>query len=315
MRPRILFMGTPDPSAVVLRALAEAANIVAVITQPDRPKGRPKALAPSPVKLAALELDLPVHTPATNTALNDILSDLSPPDLGVVVAYGMILDTFALGVPMRGMVNLHFSLLPRWRGAAPVERAMLSGDSETGISLMQMDKGLDTGNILKSQIVEIGSATAGELTDVLALRGARLLCSSLDDLVAGRIDGTLQDRAVVTYAPKLTTGEAALDFCAASEKVVRQIKAYDPRPGAYAFRGNDRFKFWRVRVSDQEPGYACGDIVASSDAVLVRTESGSVELLELQPPNRARMSAAAWVRGQRGPLGRFLPKPGAELSE
>lgn len=300
--PKVVFLGTPLAAVPTLIALDAVAEVVAVITQPDRPKGRSKTPVSPPVKDAALDLGIPVFQPDTKSALNAHLAEMPSLDLGVVVAYGMILDSGALATPELGMVNVHFSLLPLHRGAAPVERAILVGDQQTGVTIMQMDEGLDTGDILVARSVAIGEATAGELTHQLANAGASLLAEVFGSLVGQHLTPIAQDHTLATYASKLTTAEAEVDFSLTTEEVVRHVRAFDPRPGAFAYRGSERFKFGACRpnAAVAEPG----EVIRVETGVSIGTADGSVEIFEIQPPGKSRMPAEAWLRGQSS-LGRF----------
>lgn len=306
----VVFLGTPQASVPALLALVERANIVAVITQPDRPQGRSNKPVPSPVKEVALTAGLRVVQPETRDQLNEALRELEPTDLGVVVAYGMILDQAALAIPRHGMVNVHFSLLPRWRGAAPVERAILAGDKETGVTIMKMDLGLDTGDVVASEIVAIDEATAGQLTEVLSQVGASLLMDIFENLSTGRAQGVPQANEHATYAAKLTTIEAEIDFSASTQHVLRHIRAYNPRPGAYAFRDGERFKVWEAQTAAAGEKDEPGDLIGDEEGLTIKTGDGAVRVLQLQPSGKPRMGAREWVRGQQQPLGRFSVKGG-----
>jgi len=301
----VVFLGTPEAAVPTLLALIDATNVVAVITQPDRARGRSNRPVASPVKAAALSAGLRVLQPETRDQLNETLRQMEAVDLGVVVAYGMILDEVALAVPRRGMVNVHFSLLPRWRGAAPVERAILAGDRETGVTIMQMDRGLDTGDVLVSETVSIGEATAGDLTEVLSSLGASLLVDVFDDLIDGRAPTVPQADEGVTYAAKLTTVEAEIDFSAATEDVLRHIRAYNPRPGAYTYRDGERFKVWEAFAAIADGDAQPGVLAANEDVLTIGTGDGAIGVTVLQPSGKPRMASPAWLRGQQYPLGRF----------
>lgn len=305
MRPNIVFLGTPEAAVPTLVALVEKANVVAVVTQPDRAQGRSKEPVAPPVKTAAVAAGLRVVQPGTREQLNAALLAMEPTDLGVVVAYGMILDDVALAVPRRGMINVHFSLLPRWRGAAPVERAILEGDTETGVTIMQMDRGLDTGDIVASAVVAIDDSTAGELTGVLSNLGTSLMMGVLDAVIQGRAPRLPQAEDGVRYASKLTTVEAEIDFSLSTESVLRHIRAYNPRPGAYAYRDGERFKVWEARAAVADPEIPPGVLIADEGALTVSTRDGAIAVNELQPPGKPRMTSAAWLLGQQIPLGRF----------
>ena len=273
---RIIFFGTPDDAVPSLRALHAAGHeIVLVVTQPDRRRGRGGTTDPSPVKVAAEELGLPVRTPERARELRDEVAE-SGADVGVVVAFGQILpEPLFTAVPL-GFVNVHFSLLPRWRGAAPVERALLAGDAETGVCIMEIAKGLDTGAVYARATTHIGGdETAGELRARLVELGTALLLETLPDLAQIAPEEQAGDP---TYADKLTVEEFELDWSRPASELHRVIRAGNPRPGAWTSVDGKRIKIWRSRVADD----------------------GALELLEVQPEGRPRMQFDDWIRGHRG---------------
>ena len=278
---RLVFFGTPLDAVVALRALRDAGHeIVLVVTQPDRRRGRGGRSEPSPVKTAAEELGLAVRTPER---AGDITGEVaaSGAEVGVVVAFGQLLPEALLRSVPLGFVNVHFSLLPRWRGAAPVERAILAGDAETGVCIMAVEKGLDTGAVFARVSTPIGDdETAGELRARLVALGTDLLVATLPKLVT--ITPTPQS-GTVTSAPKLAVEEFALDFSRPPGELVRLVRAGNPRPGAWTTIDGRRLKVWRARADDH----------------------GAFELLEVQPEGRARMSGDAWSRGRRDAPVRF----------
>lgn len=256
------------------------------------------------VKQRALQLDLDVRQPATSGQLDAAIASVVL-DVAVVVAYGVRIPPQTLARPRAGMLNVHFSLLPRWRGAAPVERAILEGDATTGVTLMQMAVGLDTGGVLLDWATAIGSdETAGELSARLAVAGAELLGEALLPVVAGHLVPVPQDERLVTLAPRLSKQETRLDFSRAAEEVARTVRAFSPRPGAYTTWRDQRFKILGAREVSGKlyPGHL--DAVGAS--VLVGTGSGCIELLSVQPANSKLMPADAWIRGVRGDPGRFV---------
>jgi len=291
---RIVFLGSPVDSVPPLRALVAAGHDVAlVVTQPDRRRGRGSDASPSAVKRAALELGLPVVTPErASEAVVDVTN--SGATLGVVVAYGQLLRADFLAALPDGYVNLHFSLLPRWRGAAPVERAILAGDAETGVCLMHVEAGLDTGGVYASTRLAIGTEeTAGELRARLVDAGTKLLTERLAD-----VPGAVAEPQVgePTYADKLTVEEFALDPSRPAATLARLVRAGNPRPGAWCVVDGRRVKVWRARVGDGEipPATAAGALTKRGSLVV---GDGLLELLEVQPEGKKPMTGAAFAAG------------------
>jgi methionyl-tRNA formyltransferase len=295
---RIVFAGTPDFALASLRALVEADLLpVTVMTQPDRPAGRGKKLTASPVKQFAVEHDIPVWQPVTlkDPDAVDHLSSLEP-DLMVVAAYGLILPQAVLDVPRRGCLNVHASLLPKWRGAAPVQRSILAGDNETGVCLMQMEAGLDTGPVFACATTPIGDdESAGALHDRLAAMGGELLVAKLPDILDGRIDPSPQDDDAATYAAKLNKQEARIDWLDTAADIALQVRAYNPVPGAWFEIGEERIKCWRAVAIEHVEGPAGVVIQAGKDGIDVTCGSGALRLLEIQRPGRKRVSAAEFA--------------------
>lgn len=299
---RIGFAGTPDFSAQHLKALIDAGHRIAgVFTQPDRPAGRGRKAAPGPVKTLALEHGIAVFQPRTLTS-EDALADLRELDLDVliVVAYGLLLPQPVLDIPRHGCINVHASLLPRWRGAAPIERAILEGDRETGITIMQMDAGLDTGDIL------LRIATPITLEDTSEDVGARLiqlgpkgLLEVLERLARGTLEATPQDDSRATYAKKLGKEEALIRWDRPAEAIQRQVNAFYPRSPAYTFFSGKRVKVLRSRPEADDPGRAPGTILeAGRDGIRVACASGSLRITELQLEGRKPNPVAAVLNGQ-----------------
>ncbi len=300
---RVAFFGTPDFAVPSLEALAgEGFDVLAVVTQPDRPRGRSRSqLEPPPVKLSAQAEDIPVLQPErpTEPAFVARLRELAP-DVGVVVAYGHILKPELLAIPKHGMVNVHPSLLPELRGAAPIEWAIINGLTKTGVTIMQLDAGMDSGPILH-QIPEDVPAdiTAGELATHLAEVGAEALVEALALLEQGAIRPRPQDSSRATYAPKLTRETARLDWSAPAERVARLVRGLDPKPGAWTELDGAAVKlFGALAVEEKERGGAPGEVLLANGGLVVATGQGAVAVTEVQPEGKTRMPAAEWVRGR-----------------
>jgi methionyl-tRNA formyltransferase len=290
---RLVFLGTPADAVPPLEALVEAGHEIAfVVTQPDRRRSRGKGSDPSPVRRAADEHGLKVLTPVKAREVVDEVR-ASGARLGVVVAFGQLLPVSLLEALPLGFVNLHFSLLPRWRGAAPVERAVLAGDTETGVCLMELEAGLDTGPVYASASVPIGEhETAGELRARLVDVGTRLLVDHLPDV---GVTEPVPQVGEPTYADKLTVEEFALDPARPAAELDRLVRAGNPRPGAWMHVGGRRVKVWRTHA---EPGLAGALGVITAGAALV-TADGVLALDEVQPEGKGAMSGAAWRAGLR----------------
>lgn len=294
----IAFAGTPEFAVPSLRAIvATGARVPLVLTQPDRPAGRGRRLTPSPIKNLALELELPVAQPATLRDSQALLREPRP-DLMVVIAYGLLLPRALLEWPRRGCINLHASLLPRWRGAAPIQRAVLAGDADTGISVMQMDTGLDTGPVHLTRATPIGAReTAGQLHDRLATLAADALCAALPGVLAGTSQPRPQDPAVASVAPKILKAEAALDWTEPAAALERRVRAFNPWPVAETrFHGGARLRVFEAEVLNGAPGALPGTIVAAGRAGIdVATGDGVLRLTRVQPPSGRVMDAAAYL--------------------
>lgn len=299
--PRLVFAGSSDFAVPALEALAGADwEICAVLTQPDRPAGRRRQPLPTPVRSCAREQGLPVHTPTTlrDPTAVAALAELRP-DMVVVVDYGLILPSSVLELPPAGCINGHASLLPRWRGAAPIQQAILAGDPLTGISIMHMDKGLDTGPVYKMQSTEIGPMeTGGELRERLAQMCADLLVETLPAILAGRLEPRPQDDTRATYAGKLEPAAAEMDWRGHATSLARQVRAFAPRPGAWTTWGNERIKLHRAVALAEHEG-APGQVWRTGPAGIdVAAGAGSVRVLELQPPGGRVMSARDFLNGR-----------------
>ena len=294
---RLVFAGTPEPAAVALeRLLASEHEVVAVLTRPDARKGRGRTLHPSPVKAVALEHGIEVLTPEkldddTAARLRDIAPDAIP-----VVAYGNLIPAGMLDIPTHGWVNLHFSLLPQWRGAAPVQAAIREGDASTGATTFRINEGLDTGDILDTLTDTISDDdTAGVLLERLAYSGADLLVRTMDGLESGTLTPKAQPEEG-TYAPKILTADARVDWAADSTVIDRAIRAHTPAPGAWTMRGEERFKLGPVTSVDSTE-LAPGQVAFGKNEVRVGTGTRDVVLSTIPAPGKKMMNAAEWARG------------------
>ena len=295
---KIIFAGTPDFARASLSALVDAGySPVAVLTQPDRPAGRGKKVTASAVKVYALEQDIPVWQPASlrDQQVVDDIAELKP-DLMIVAAYGLILPQAVLDIPRMGCINVHASLLPRWRGAAPIQQAILNGDKETGICLMQMEAGLDTGPVYASASIDIGTdETAGELHDRLAILGGELLVDTLPAVLQGALEPVVQDDEAASYAAKIRKHDAVIDWSAPADEIHRKIRAYNPVPGAAFDFGGERIKCWKADVLDDVEGPGGVVLQAGKERIDVTFGRGALRLLEVQRPGRRRISAAEFA--------------------
>ena len=301
-------MGTPDLAAAVLRRLVRwpGGDVVAVYTQPDRPAGRGHKLTPSPVKKLAQELGLPVHQPLNfrQEGAVDELASLKP-DLLVVAAYGLILPQAVLDIPTVDTLNVHTSLLPRYRGAAPIQWAVLNGDAVTGVSTMYLDHEMDTGDVIYTDQTPVGEfETAGELFDRLAVMGADLLVRTLRDIAAGTAPRTPQDHRQATYTRPLTRDDSPIDWNQSPRAIIKHICGLEPWPVATAELGGQTFKIHAADYSERTTHKAPGTIVAAGkDGVTVACAGGqTVRITQLQAPGKKRMSAADYLLGHTLPV-------------
>ena len=304
---RILFAGTPDFALASLRALYDSGiTPLAVFTQPDRPAGRGRKVKTSPVKEFALSENIVVYQPESlkDTDVVNEISDLQA-DLMIVAAYGSILPQAILDLPKHGCLNVHASLLPRWRGAAPIQAAILAGDKETGVSLMQMIAGLDRGSVFAKQTVRIGEMeTAGELHDRLALLGGEVLCEPLSDILDGKVQPEPQDESSASYAGKIRKNDAAMKWHKTATELQQEVRAYNPVPGAFFDFDGERVKCWSAQ-NDVGQSATVGTVLsAGCGGIDVACGNGTLRMLELQRPGRGRISAGEFadqtsIRGKR----------------
>ena len=307
---KVIFAGTPDFAAAALKAIAAAGfEIPLVLTQPDRPKGRGMQLAPSPVKQAALELGLRVAQPEklrNNAEALQMLKEVEA-DVMVVAAYGLILPQDVLDTPKHGCLNIHASLLPRWRGAAPIQRAIEAGDAETGVCIMQMDIGLDTGDVVSEHRYTIQPTdTANEVHDALMNLGAAAIVADLQQLkTEGRLKSVKQPEEGVTYAQKLSKEEARIDWNESAAVIERKIRAFNPVPAAWVEYQGKPMKIWRAEVVAQQG--RVGEVLScSSDGLIVACGANALKITELQPSGSKRMDIAAFAAGHTVEAGTVL---------
>lgn len=308
-RLRVVFMGTPDFAVPCLdRLVAEGHEVAAVVTQPDRPKGRGQKLAASPVKEASVGHGLAVLQPAS-IKTPDFYAAMAAlkPDVAVVVAFGQFLPGALLALPPLGCINVHASLLPAYRGAAPIHWAVMNGETVTGVTTMYMDTGMDTGDMILKAETPIGpDETTGEVHDRLKGLGAGVLAETLALAAAGRAPRAPQDGAAATYAPLLTRAVERIDWSKPAATVHNQVRGLSPWPGAYCVHGDKVLKVWRSELAPGAGGQP-GQIVAADDGgVVVAAGTGAVRLTEVQPENRRRMAAGEYARGYGITTGEFL---------
>ena len=307
---KVIFAGTPDFAAAALKAIAAAGfEIPLVLTQPDRPKGRGMQLAPSPVKQAALELGLRVAQPEklrNNAEALQMLKGVDA-DVMVVAAYGLILPQDVLDTPKHGCLNIHASLLPRWRGAAPIQRAIEAGDAETGVCIMQMDIGLDTGSVVSEHRYAIQPTnTANEVHDALMNLGAAAIVADLQQLkTEGRLKSVKQPEEGVTYAQKLSKEEARINWSESAAVIERKIRAFNPVPAAWVEYQGKPMKIWRAEAVAQQ-GRAGEVLSCSSDGLIIACGANALKITELQPSGSKRMDIAAFAAGHTVEAGTVL---------
>lgn len=297
---KIIFAGTPDFAASHLEALISQHDIVAVYTQPDRPAGRGKKLTASPVKILAAQHNLDVYQPESlkDPKQQAILASLQA-DIMVVVAYGLILPQVILDAPRLGCINVHGSILPRWRGAAPIQRAIEAGDSETGITIMQMDAGLDTGAMLSITRCAIAAdETSGSLYNRLAALGAPALLNTLDKIEAGTAVAIAQDNDQSTYAKKIEKAEALINWSDTATVIDQRIRALNPFPAAYTEIEGQRVKIWGAQVASNPTGSPGEILIADNNGLLVSCGQGCLLLTEIQLAGKSRMPVAEILRSR-----------------
>jgi methionyl-tRNA formyltransferase len=311
---KIVFMGTPDFAVPALQALIETQTVVGVVTQPDKPAGRGKQLRPSPVKVAALAHNIPVYQPKS-LRTEEAAAPLRQwqPDLIVVAAFGQILRPHVLNLPPHGCLNVHASLLPRWRGASPIQHAIMAGDAETGVTLMQMDEGLDTGPMFVKEAIPIAAdETAASLHDKLAHLGAQMLRRYLDDILAGRITPQPQDDSASTYAPMIRKEMGQLDWTQTAVSLDRHIRAMTPWPGAFTYWQGTLLKIIAatpVTSSSTPSSHAPGHVFMQDGQLLVAAGRGALQIETLQLAGKRAMSSQEFVNGRADIIGAQLGKP------
>ena len=302
----VVFMGTPEFALPALRALIARHEVTGVVTMPDRPAGRGRVLHISPVKQLALEHGLPLLQPRSLRS-DEAFADLCRwhADVYVVAAFGQILPQRVLDIPPRGSLNIHASLLPRWRGAAPMQAAIRNGDTHSGASIMQMEAGLDSGPVLAQQAVPLApDETAQSLHDRLAPLGAELLMAMLPDWLAGRIDAQTQDEALVTLAPQLRKQDGLIDWSLTADSIERQVRAYTPWPGSFTAWGGRQLKILEATVATGAA--APGQVVAYEAGIAIGTGAALLLPLRLQLAGRSAQACDAFLRGQRDIIGAQL---------
>ena len=300
--PRIVFMGSPDIAVPAFRALAESYNIAGVVTQPDRPAGRGKKLLAPAVKEAAIELGIPVLQPQKlrEPGAFELLSAWNP-DLSVVMAFGQILRKNVLELPHFGCINVHASLLPRWRGASPIQSALLAGDSQTGVSIMKMDAGMDTGPVLATRNITIDPKdTAGSLSEKIALLGAEQLLLTLPGYLNGSIFPVPQSEFGITYASLINKNDGLLDFSQSAEELERKVRAYNPWPSAYFYVDDVMIKIHRAHIEKNDQRMEIGKRCLKNNLPAIMTGDGFLVLDEIQCSGKKAMNCKAFLAGNRG---------------
>ena len=307
---KIVYMGTPDFAVPALDMLLKSEHKVGyVVSQPDRARDRGKKIKPTPVKEKAMEYDVPVLQPEKikeNQEFEDTLKKYAP-DLVVVAAYGKIIPKNILDIPKYGCVNIHGSILPRWRGAAPIQRAIMEGDKETGVTLMYMGEGLDTGDMIDKVYVSTEDKTSEDLHDELSIKGAELLMKRIDDFETGNINAEKQDDALTCYAPVLSKKEGLMNFEKPAWKLECEIRGLDPWPGAFTYMNGEIFKIWKATVIDKKPQGQVGSIIAADEnGIDIVTGDGILRATVIQVPGKKRMNVKDYIRGHKIQEGTIL---------
>lgn len=310
MGMKILFMGTPDIAVPTLKALIQSKhNVVGVVTQPDKPKGRGKAIGCSPVKETALQYDLPIYQPVKvrEESFVETIKEIAP-DVIIVIAFGQIIPKSILDLPKYGCINIHASLLPKYRGAAPIQWAIIEGETKTGLTTMCMEEGLDTGDMLLKEEVDIaGDETGGSLHDKLAQLGGSLILKTLDAVENGTMVRIKQDDSQSTYVSMLDKKMGYIDFSKSAEEIERLIRGLNPWPSAYTCLDGKTLKIWKADVLKEERAGETGEIVeVRKDAVLIKTGMGTLALKEVQLEGKKRMETEAFLRGYDIHVGTIL---------
>lgn len=310
---RILFMGTPDFAVPCLNALVEQGyNVVAVVTQPDRPKGRKGDLTPPPVKVAAMAHGLPVLQPE-KVRTEEAMAELEALDIDLLItaAYGQLLPKRLLDMPRLGCINVHASLLPRWRGGAPMHRAIIEGDKESGVTIMRMVQAMDAGDIITQTVVPITEDdTVATLHDKLAAAGSKLLIETLPSIQAGTHTETPQDESLVTYSPTIKRDDEKIDWSQPARRLYNQIRGLNSWPGAFTYYNHKVMKLWQARINEETstPAAEPGTILKTvEDAIIVQCGTGTLALIEIQPSGKRRMLVSDYLRGVK-------PEPGTRFT-
>ena len=304
---KIVFMGTPAFSAPILRMLVEEGyDVISVVTQPDRPVGRKKVLTPTPVKEEALRLGLPVYQPEKlkNPEELQVVLDLAP-DLIITAAFGQILPSAVLEAPKLGAINVHASLLPAYRGGAPIHQAIIDGQTETGVTIMYMVDRLDAGDIISQTVVPIGSKDdTGIMFDKLSAAGKDLLKATLPSIIDGTNERRAQDEEKVTYARNISRDQERIDWTQSAQAIYNQVRGLHPWPVAFTTYNEQNMKIWQTEPADSAKSGKPGEVLElSGDAILVQTGEGVLAIKELQPAGKKRMSAADYLKGPKIQVG------------
>ena len=304
---KIIFMGTPSFATLTLKKLIDEHTVMGIVTQPDRRAGRKQPLQLSAVKQMGLDHKIPMYQPETlrSPIAIDALTDMGIPDIYVVAAFGQILPPEVLAIPVYGSLNVHASLLPRWRGAAPIQAAIQAGDTETGITIMKMDAGLDTGPILTQQAIPIAPNDTGQtLHDRLAVLGAELMSRTLPQYITGEIDLRVQDSTLATLAPQINKADGHINWDHKATSIERQVRAFDPWPGTFTYWQDKRLKILQASVTD---GYAPkGHVVSTSAGVAVGTEQGLLYVWKLQLQGGNPLTIDEFIHGHQSFVGSTL---------